>query len=299
MTCVDPREDGPALRRALGVARTALGRVRGRVAQRRAGRGAVGYVWLVGAGPGSADLMTVRASRVLESARVVVHDRLVSPEILAIAPRGAQRVDVGKRRGHHRMTQPEINALLVRLAREGQRVVRLKGGDPLVFGRGGEEAQALACAGIGFEIVPGVTAASACAASALIPLTHRGVSSSCLFLTGYSQRGGPDLDWPVLARSEHTLAIYMGLHTLHRIVAGLVTHGRGADTPAALVERGGTPRQRVISATLGTLVARARSEQAAGPALLIIGDVVALRPVLLGLAAPLRAAGLPPVDVAA
>jgi len=243
---------------------------------------APGKVWLVGAGPGAEDLLTLRAAALVRGADVIVHDRLVAPGILTMRRPGARLVDAGKRRACHRMTQAAINALLVRLAGEGLRVVRLKGGDPLVFARGGEEAAALAAAGVPFEVVPGITAATACAAGALIPLTHRDSASGALFLTGHARDGGPDLDWPLLARTHQTLVIYMGLATLPRICAGLVTHGRAASTPVALVENGATPAQRVVTGTLGTIVARAREQAVQAPALVIVGEVVGLRAVLQG-----------------
>lgn len=239
-------------------------------------------MWLVGAGPGPADLLTVRAARVLAQAEVLVHDRLVSTEVLDLAPPGARRIDVGKRRGHHRMAQDDICALLVERARQGRRVVRLKGGDPLVFARGGEEAECLARAGVDYDIVPGVTAATACAASARIPLTHRDAASGCLFVTGHSRDGEPDLDWPLLARTRQTLVIYMGLATLPRIASRLMACGRAGDTPAAVVERGASDEQRVITGTLRSIAARTRVAGIGGPALVIIGEVVALREVLLG-----------------
>lgn len=244
----------------------------------------LGFVWLLGAGPGPADLLTLRAARVLGEAQVVVHDRLVSREVLDLAPASAERIDVGKRRGNHRMAQRDINALLVQLAAGGQRVVRLKGGDPLVFARGGEEAQALAQAGIDYDIVPGITAANACAASARIPLTHRGVASGCTFITGHGKDGDLDLDWHALAHTRQTLVVYMGLHSLARIAARLMAHGRSPDTPVAVVERGGSDEQRVICAPLRSIAARTRVAGIASPALLVIGEVVNLRDVLEGLA---------------
>lgn len=241
-----------------------------------------GFVWLLGAGPGPADLLTLRAARVLGDAQVLVHDRLVSAEVLALAPAGAERIDVGKRRGNHRMAQHEINALLVQLASRGLRVVRVKGGDPLVFARGGEEALVLAQAGIDYDIVPGITAASACAASARIPLTHRGVASGCTFVTGHGQDADVDLDWHALAQSRQTLVVYMGLHALPRIAARLIAFGRSPDTPVAVVERGGSDAQRVITAPLRSIAARTRVAGIASPALLVIGEVVNLRAVLEG-----------------
>ncbi|MBU6499144.1 MAG: uroporphyrinogen-III C-methyltransferase, partial [Rhodospirillales bacterium] len=234
-----------------------------------------GIVHLVGAGPGAADLLTLRAQRLLGEADVIVHDRLVTEEVLDMARRDATCIFVGKQRANHCLRQEEINALLVRLARQGKRVVRLKGGDPFVFGRGGEEAEALAEAGIVCEVVPGVTAALACAAQAGIPLTHRDASSSLTFVTGHTREGRLDLDFAPLVRSRATLAVYMGIVSLPELRSGLLAHGLPAATPAALVERGGTPRQRVLHGTLDTLVARAPAWSTDGPTLVLIGPSVA------------------------
>ncbi|MEO8713705.1 MAG: siroheme synthase CysG [Acetobacteraceae bacterium] len=235
-----------------------------------------GMVHLVGAGPGAADLLTLRAHRLLGEADVIVHDRLVSDAVLALARRDAERVFVGKARADHCVPQHEINALLVRLVREGKRVVRLKGGDPLVFGRGGEEAEALAQAGIAFEIVPGVTAALACAAGAGIPLTHRDAARTVTFVTGHTKDGALDLDWPVLARSG-TLAVYMGVASLPRLHVGLISAGYDPMTPAALIERGGTDAQRVLVLPFERMVAEASGWVRGGPALLLLGKVVGHR----------------------
>jgi uroporphyrin-III C-methyltransferase len=237
----------------------------------------VGKVFLVGAGPGDAELLTVRAARLLASADVVVYDNLVSPEVLELIPRGAERVYVGKQRGHHSMAQGDINALLVRLASAGRQVVRLKGGDPFVFGRGGEELQALAAEGIPFEVVPGITAACGVASYAGIPLTHRDLAQACLFVTGHLKDGTCDLDWPALARPRQTLVIYMGLGGLAEICAQLIAHGLPASTPAAVVEQGTTLDQRVVSATLADLDARVEQAELRSPCLIIVGEVVRLR----------------------
>jgi uroporphyrin-III C-methyltransferase/precorrin-2 dehydrogenase/sirohydrochlorin ferrochelatase len=234
-----------------------------------------GMVFLVGAGPGAADLITLRAQRLLGEADVIVHDRLVSDDVLDLARRDAARIFVGKARAHHCLPQPEINALLVRLAREGKRVVRLKGGDPFVFGRGGEEAEALAEAGIACEIVPGVTAALACAAAAGIPLTHRDAARSLTLLTGHGKEGVIDLDFPTLVRLGGTLAIYMGITALPRLAAGFAAAGLPPETPAALIERGGTAAQRSLFAPLAALAADAPAWSSGGPALLLIGPAVA------------------------
>lgn len=242
-----------------------------------AGADPSGIVFLVGAGPGAADLLTLRAQRLLGEADVIVHDRLVSDEVLDMGRRDAERIFVGKARANHCMKQEDINALLIRLARTGKRVVRLKGGDPLVFGRGGEEAEALADAGVTFEIVPGITAALACAADAGIPLTHRNDSRAVTLATGHTKDGTLDLDFAALARPGATLAIYMGITTLALLLEGLTRHGFDPTTPAALVERGGTRRRRVLTGTLPELVARAAGWSHGGPALVLIGEVVARR----------------------
>jgi uroporphyrin-III C-methyltransferase/precorrin-2 dehydrogenase/sirohydrochlorin ferrochelatase len=235
-----------------------------------------GIVHLVGAGPGAPDLLTLRAQRLLGEADVIVHDRLVSEAVLAMARRDAERIYVGKARANHCLPQEGINALLVRLGREGKRVVRLKGGDPLVFGRGGEEAEALAEAGVAFEIVPGVTAALACAAGAGIPLTHRDAARTVTFVTGHTKDGAVDLDWAALAKGG-TLAVYMGVVTLRHLFEGLTGAGYAADTPAALIERGGTDAQRVLVAGFADVVEQAPAWTTGGPALLLLGEVVAHR----------------------
>ena len=240
-----------------------------------------GVVYLVGAGPGDPDLLTVRALRLIESADVIVHDSLVTDEILDFARRDAERIPVGKRRGRHTMAQHDINDLLIRLAGAGRRVIRLKGGDPFVFGRGGEEMEAVAAAGIACHAVPGITAATGCAAYAGIPLTHRDHASQCVFVTGHGKDGDPDLDWPDLdwdglARSAQTVVIYMGLNTLGRTASRMIAHGLPATTPAAVIDKGTTPDERVIIGTLADLAARAEAAGIEGPALIIVGDVVAL-----------------------
>jgi uroporphyrin-III C-methyltransferase/precorrin-2 dehydrogenase/sirohydrochlorin ferrochelatase len=234
-----------------------------------------GMVFLVGAGPGAADLLTLRAQRLLGEADVIVHDRLVSDAVLEMARRDAERIFVGKARANHCLKQEDINALLVRLAQEGRKVVRLKGGDPFVFGRGGEEAEALDAAGIAFEIVPGITAALACAAQARIPLTHREVSRALTLVTGHTKEGDIDVDFAHIAQSGGTLAVYMGLVTLPKLRDGLFAHGLPAHTPAALIERGGTPQQRNLFGTLDQLVDRASAWSTQGPILALIGPAVA------------------------
>jgi uroporphyrin-III C-methyltransferase/precorrin-2 dehydrogenase/sirohydrochlorin ferrochelatase len=236
-----------------------------------------GIVHLVGAGPGAADLLTMRAHRLLGAADVIVHDRLVTDEVLDLARRDAERIYVGKARANHCMQQADVNALLIRLAREGKRVVRLKGGDPLVFGRGGEEAAALARAGVAHEIVPGVTAALACAAASGIPLTHRAVARSVTFVTGHTQEGVLDLDFDALTAMGGTLAVYMGVVTLPELTTGLIAAGMPGTRPAALIERGGTPAQRVLTGTVGNLAAQAPGWVRGGPVMVLIGEAVAAR----------------------
>jgi uroporphyrin-III C-methyltransferase len=238
---------------------------------------AKGRVFLVGAGPGDPELLTLRAARLLAAADAVVYDHLIGPDVLALARPDALRVYVGKQRSLHAMAQEEINALLVRLAREGRSVVRLKGGDPFIFGRGGEELQALAAAGVPFEVVPGITAASGVASFAGIPLTHRDLAQRCTFVTGHLKDGSSDLDWAALARPRQTVVIYMGLAGLPGICSQLQAHGLPADWPAAVVSHGTLAAQRVVCATLATLpdaVAQARLES---PCLTIVGEVVRLR----------------------
>ena len=235
-----------------------------------------GMVHLVGAGPGDPDLLTMKAHRLLQRADVVVYDRLVSAEVLAMARRDAERIYVGKRRGNHSQSQDEINARLVALARAGKSVVRLKGGDPLLFGRGGEEIGALAEAGVTVEVVPGITAALGCAASTGIPLTHRDHAQTCLFVTGHRKDGRLDLDWPTLARPRQTVVIYMGLDALPTIAAQLVAHGLPGSTPVALIENGTTDRERRVVGTLATIDAQAMRARLEGPTLCMVGEVVGL-----------------------
>ena len=238
-----------------------------------------GIVYLVGAGPGAADLLTLRAHRLLGEADVIVHDRLVSDDVLDMARRDAERIYVGKARANHCLSQDGINELLVRLARAGRKVVRLKGGDPFVFGRGGEEAEALAAAGIAFEVVPGVTAALACAAQAAIPLTHRDAARSVTFATGHTKEGRLELDFAQLARGG-TIAVYMGIVTLPLLRDGLLAAGLDPSTPAALIERGGTRAQRLLQGTLDDLVEQGPAWSTGGPTLVMIGEVVGRRAVL-------------------
>ena len=233
-----------------------------------------GMVFLVGAGPGAADLMTLRAQRLLGEADVIVHDRLIGEAVLEMARRDADRIYVGKVRAHHCVLQEDINGLLVRLAQEGRKVVRLKGGDPFVFGRGGEEAEALQAAGVDYEVVPGVTAALACAAQARIPLTHREASRSVTLLTGHTKEGRLDVDFAPLVRLGGTLAVYMGIVSLPLLRNGLLAHGLARDTPAMLIERGGTARQRELHGDLDRLVQDGPGWSTQGPTLVLIGPAV-------------------------
>lgn len=240
-----------------------------------------GVVYLVGAGPGDPGLITMRARVLLADCDAVVFDALVNPAILAgsALPTAAERHFVGKRGGERSARQEDIEALLVRLAREGKRVVRLKGGDPFVFGRGSEEAQALVAAGVPFEIVPGVTAGVAAPAYAGIPVTHRAVATSVTFITGHEDptKGESGTDWSALARTGGTLVLYMGVRRLPEIVSALAEGGMSLDTPAAMIEWGTFPRQRTVTARLGTLVDAAHRENISAPSITVIGDVVALR----------------------
>jgi uroporphyrin-III C-methyltransferase len=240
----------------------------------------LGKVYLVGAGPGDPELLTLKAARLLASAEVVVYDHLVSPQVLELLGPGAQRVYAGKQRNHHTMKQDEINDLLVRLARQGRQVVRLKGGDPFVFGRGGEEMQELAAAGVAFEVVPGITAACGVSAYAGIPLTHRDHAQSCTFVTGHLKDGAAELDWAGLTRPHQTVVIYMGLSALTQICSKLIEHGLSPALPAAVVQQGTTDAQRVVVGTLADLAQRVEAAWLQSPCLTIVGEVVHLRQTL-------------------
>lgn len=234
-------------------------------------------VYIVGAGPGDPDLLTVKALRLLGAAEVVVYDKLVSDDILALIPPGATRIFAGKVARHHHMPQDQINGLLVNLARSGRTVVRLKGGDPFFFGRGGEEAAHLAAHGIAYEIIPGITSASGCTAYAGIPLTHRGIAHSVRFITGHAKEDEPlELDWASLADAETTLVVYMGRITVRQICSRLIAHGRAPSTPAAVVVNGTRADQEVVVTELARLAERVEALDLAAPTLLVIGEVVAL-----------------------
>jgi len=237
----------------------------------------IGEVYLVGGGPGDPDLLTFRALRLMQQADVVVHDRLVSEEVLNLARRDAVRIYAGKERSRHAIPQDDINQLLVRLAKEGKRVVRLKGGDPFIFGRGGEEIETLAAEGIHFQVVPAVTAAAGCAAYSGIPLTHRDHAQSVVLVTGHLQDGTVNLNWNGLVQPNQTIVFYMGLQGVQTICRELVAHGMPDTTPAALVQQGTTRHQRVFSGTLATLPEIVERSKVKAPTLIIVGSVVQLR----------------------
>ncbi|MDG6094701.1 siroheme synthase CysG [Acetobacter sp. AN02] len=234
-----------------------------------------GEVWLVGAGPGDPDLLTIGALRLMQNADSVLYDHLLSPEIIDRVRRDAERIFVGKQRADHALPQHGINEELIRRARAGERVLRLKGGDPFIFGRGGEEIEALMEAGIPFRVIPGITAASGCAASAGIPLTHRDCAQSCLFLTGHARADGTlDLPWQTIARKGQTVVIYMGVSRMASLAESLMEHGLPADWPVAVIEKGTHPDQRVLTGVLSDIALRSQAEEIRSPALVIAGEVV-------------------------
>jgi len=235
-----------------------------------------GEVYLVGAGPGDPDLLTFRALRLMQQADVVVYDRLVSTEILELVRRDAEKIYVGKRRNNHSLAQESINELLARLAKSGKRVVRLKGGDPFIFGRGGEEIETLVQENINFQVVPGITAASGCATYAGIPLTHRDHAQSCTFITGHLKDNSINLNWQQLVAPNQTIVIYMGLVGLEIICQSMIQYGASADLPIALIQQGTTHTQRVITGTLSTMPEKLKGQNIQPPTLFIIGTVVSL-----------------------
>lgn len=248
-----------------------------------------GTVYLVGAGPGDPDLLTVKAHRLLRQCDALVYDSLVPKALLELVSAGCERQFVGKRRGHHSLPQPSTNAVLVELARRHRCVVRLKGGDPFLFGRGGEEAAHLADHGVAVEVVPGITAGIAAPAYAGIPVTHRSAGSSVTFVTGHEEidKRRPGVDWRGLARCSDGLVIYMGLHNLPRIAEELLAGGLAADTPAAVIQQGTVQGQRLLLSTLGQLAERVEAERFASPSIVVVGEVVAQR---VGACCPVPAA---------
>lgn len=237
---------------------------------------AEGHVAIVGAGPGDPELLTIKALRALQDADVVIHDRLVGDGVLDLIRRDAERIYVGKAMSDHSVTQDGIHDLLIAHARAGKRVVRLKGGDPFVFGRGGEELEALRLARVSASVIPGITAATGCAAAAGLPLTHRDHASAVTFVTGHGVDGEPDVDWAALARSHHTAVVYMGLSRAAALTARLLEHGRAPETPVAIIENGTRANERVVTGTLAGIPDLVRTSQLGAPALIVIGEVAAL-----------------------
>ncbi len=275
--------EGPIAERALSGDESAAAAELTRVIERAATENAEaprGEVYLVGAGPGDPDLLTFRALRLMQKADVVLYDRLTDQHVMNLVRREAERIYVGKQPDDHELPQGEISALLVKLAKQGKRVLRLKGGDPFVFGRGGEEIEALAAEGIPFQVCPGITAAIGASAYSGIPLTHRDHAQACVFVTGHGKDGKIDLDWTALLQPRQTVAIYMGLRNVETLTREFIARGADADLPAAIIDNATRPNQRVVVGTLGTLAARARSAELTGPSIIIVGTVVTLRDTL-------------------
>jgi uroporphyrin-III C-methyltransferase/precorrin-2 dehydrogenase/sirohydrochlorin ferrochelatase len=269
--------EDPARADALWASRDRTQFLEGVPAQAQPAPAPMGEVYLVGAGPGEADLLTFRARALIERAQVVLYDRLVDASILALLPSDAERVFVGKQANNHAVPQDEIGRLLIAHARRGKRVLRLKGGDPFMFGRGGEEIEALAEQGVPFQVCPGVTAALGCSAYAGIPLTHRDHAQMCIFVTAQGRAGKLDHDWSTLMRPGQTVAIYMGLNQIEALMNDAMSSGVDAATPAAVIENGARARQRVVTATLATLAENARAAGLHGPTIIIVGSVVTLK----------------------
>jgi len=240
-----------------------------------------GTVYLVGAGPGDPELLTQRAARLIREADVLVYDNLVAPDILDLARPDAERIYAGKERGNHALPQDDLNLLLVKLAQAGKSVLRLKGGDPYTFGRGGEEVETLFAHGIPFEVVPGITAAAGVAAYAGIPLTHRDYAQACVFVTGHLRDGTMNLDWEGLARRRQTVVIYMGLHGLPYLCEQFIKHGLPPDWPVAIIQQGTTRNHCVVTGTLTTLPELAVQAKLKAPTLIMVGEVVKLHPKLV------------------